>query len=496
MSKRTVIVLAAAVAAGTFAQESNSFKVYGFMDVNAQKDVYEESNFLATKGYVNSNATLAVNHLNTYFDWRSSEKVRVLAELSLNRDPVQSFLSGTRVSPDSAAIYASLEAQLGSSTRAKTLAYLKTTPLAAYGDAVLTHLADSIAIDTLKKSTHAVAANVRANSLQGTPSSSEKDHGISIPRIHADLLLSDLFALRIGKWITPSGIWNVDHGSPIILTINQPNQTAFMPIFPESQTGVQAFGRTSVGDNDYSYNAWVSTGRGSDVLGKDDYAQMPQDPDDWAVGTHLQGDLALGEASLRLGGTVHTGTLRGSTSWTDIKIVGYDASTGDAYTGGLQTSSTTFTTDYYMREWIYGLDTKLKWKNLVLQGEWNHRKVLNLLDGEKETDFNAYYALLGYEIPLTQDASVTPYVMHERISWETPENNQILGVAAYPMDSWSIYMVGLNFGLWGNVHLKTEWAHNVIGAVQNSDRSSAIHNAYGSDDLTIERFAAQLSVSF
>lgn len=480
-----------------FAQEAGAFKVYGFTDINFYKDVYESNNFLSTRGNVQPNQQLYLNHLNTYFDWKPNDKVRMLAEVSYNRDPFQKQFAGLRIHPDSAAIYGSLYSQAGAATSQLALQKLKSLGLgSALSEAVLQHMADSIAADTLGKSTSSIIANIKAGSLRSQPSSSSKDNGISLPRVHADLLFSDLVNLRVGKWITPAGIWNVDHGSPTILTINQPNQTSFIPIFPESQTGLQLFGRSSAGDHDLYYNAWVSTGRNVDIQGLGDYAQAPKTLADWSVGTHLQADLALGEASLRLGGTAHTGTMRGESNWTDISIVGIDLASNEPYTAGLQTSSNSFTTDYYMRDVIYGLDTKLKWKGLLLQGEWNHRTVQNILDGDKESDFNAYYALLGYEITLSPQYTMTPYAMHERIAWENGANNPALDIATFPMKGWSIYMLGLNFGLWNNVHLKAEWSHNEIDANAVGDRSEGTYNNYSSDDLTVERYAAQLSVSF
>jgi len=58
-----------------------------------------------------------------------------------------------------------------------------------------------------------------------------------------------------------SGIWNVDHGSPVVLTVSQPYQTKVTPIFPESQMGLMSYGMMYLGDHDLSYNAWISNGR-------------------------------------------------------------------------------------------------------------------------------------------------------------------------------------------------------------------------------------------
>lgn len=491
--RRIGAALAACGALGTASAQEATFKAYGFMDVLYQRQSFGKNNFLVNEGILSEDAHLSVDHVNTYFDWRPVSDVRVLAELSLNRDPQQVSLPGTRLVFDSASVHRDLDAKIGASTRAGMLLFLQNTPpYSSLPSGVQSHLADSLAQDTLSKTVHGIAQGVRAASQVSSPSKKPKDHGIAIPRVHVDLLLRDEFNLRVGKFVTPAGIWNVDHGSPAILTVKQPYETSFFPIFPENQTGVQGWGKLVVADQDLSYAGWISTGRGASALGMGDYGQAPENFDDWAWGSHLQADLGLLDG-IRLGATFHTGTLRGSDLWGELPVVEVDLATQTPVTD-LAGLAITKQDVFYMRELCYGLDSKIEWNKFLLQGEWNHRKVLNLQAGSKETDFDAGYVLLGRTFGLGGARSVTPYVMHERIVWENTSNNPGLGFGAIPVDGFATYIAGVNFAYNSALRLKLEYSATEIGAVRYESGETA--NTYSDDDLSVTQVAGQISVAF
>lgn len=430
-SLRSVVLLGATVAVPNLMAEDSNLKLYGFADALFKTQWYSDNNILRRYDVVEPGGQAYLDHANLYFDSRPNSSVRFLAEVSLNRDPKQAVPAGLRLTYDSAG-------------------------RTAYVPIFVPELA-------------------------------RKDHGISIARAHADLLLADEFNIRLGKFITPAGIWNVDHGSPTILTVRQPYQTNFVPIFPESQTGLQAFGKTQFLDQDFSYSSWVSTGRGNAMaFGSSDYGQVPQNWDDWAWGSHLQADLALpAEVQTRIGASFHTGTLRMRTEWMESKM----GSAPDL----AKLSTTTFDSSY-SRELCYGLDGKILWKGFLFQTEWNHRMVLDLQDDRKETNVNGWYILLAKTVPLHRNVDITPYAMFESVSWDGADNNRFLQFDQTPVDGFQAITAGLNFGLFSSVHVKAEYSHQEPEPVRLT--SGSIANNYTYSDLAIDEFDLQLSVAF
>src|SRR5439155_19746980 len=65
--------------------------------------------------------------------------------------------------------------------------------------------------------------------------------GIVIERAYLEYDLGDHLTIRAGRWLTPYGIWNIDHGSPVIIATSRPYIIGEQ-FFPEHQTGLDAFG--------------------------------------------------------------------------------------------------------------------------------------------------------------------------------------------------------------------------------------------------------------
>lgn len=69
-----------------------------------------------------------------------------------------------------------------------------------------------------------------------------------------------LFQVRTGQFLTPFGIWNVDHGTPVLIGLLQPD-FQISQSFPARQLGVQVLGEMGVGAWSLGYHATVSNGR-------------------------------------------------------------------------------------------------------------------------------------------------------------------------------------------------------------------------------------------
>ncbi len=86
---------------------------------------------------------------------------------------------------------------------------------------------------------------------------------IVLERAYIEYQSSHSFGLRVGAFLTPFGIWNVDHGSPTVIPIVRP-ESMTQELFPKHQVGVELFGSHPEALSkawDLEYHAYVSNGR-------------------------------------------------------------------------------------------------------------------------------------------------------------------------------------------------------------------------------------------
>jgi hypothetical protein len=123
--------------------------------------------------------------------------------------------------------------------------------------------------------------------------------GIQIQRVQIDFTPHPLLNFRFGQWLTPVGIWNVDHGSPTVIGVFRPYIIG-QGLFPERQTGIQISGEWAGESNQLGYFATVSNGRGP----SDEYADL--DNNKGVGGRIYWNNSAYG--SLTLGVSAYKGT--------------------------------------------------------------------------------------------------------------------------------------------------------------------------------------------
>jgi hypothetical protein len=122
--------------------------------------------------------------------------------------------------------------------------------------------------------------------------------GVNIERAYLEYELHPLLTIRAGTFLTPYGIWNVDHGAPVVIPVVRPYMLNEQ-LFPERQTGLDLFGKYAFGAYALSYHATASNGRGF-------YDQFRDLDETKAFGGRLQFETPwLG--GLRFGGSVYHG---------------------------------------------------------------------------------------------------------------------------------------------------------------------------------------------
>ncbi len=86
--------------------------------------------------------------------------------------------------------------------------------------------------------------------------------GIILQRVYLEWQLHRYVAVRGGQFLTPFGIWNVDHGSPVYIPVQRPLAITGN-MFPERQTGLEVLGRWNANnENTFGYHLTLSNGTG------------------------------------------------------------------------------------------------------------------------------------------------------------------------------------------------------------------------------------------
>ncbi len=252
---------------------------------------------------------------------------------------------------------------------------------------------------------------------------------IDIQRAWLEYTLSEYLTVRAGQFLTPYGIWNVDHGSPTIIGVHMPLAVA-AALFPDRQTGLEGYGSFYIKDSQIGYHLTLSNGRGP----IDTYRDLDNNK---AIGGRLfvKNDALLGHMAFGL--STYSG------KYTDTTL-------------GFGTSGPTQMVTLQYKEFALGTDLKWEWQNLLIQGEALMDEVHYLAGRPKnvwsmggfgtsyQPDIRNWgaYGLIGYRTPL---AGLMPYFAVDRYSG-TP-----FGYTAY----WG----GLNWRPIARVVLKAQYTY-------------------------------------
>jgi opacity protein-like surface antigen len=115
---------------------------------------------------------------------------------------------------------------------------------------------------------------------------------LALERAYADYAFSDSASLRLGKFLTPIGRWNLIHATPLVWTTSRPLITT--QVFPDNATGLMVNGTAALAGKDVDYSVYASHGG-------DFRANPDQDPFSDSFGAHVAVQLPM---NVQLGGSL------------------------------------------------------------------------------------------------------------------------------------------------------------------------------------------------
>jgi hypothetical protein len=313
-----------------------ALKLYGFGDVGyRQMLVPKTSPWLV---YFNRHPSLFVGHLNFYFDSQLAERWRALAEVRFTYLPQGSWR------PDDAGTVRHYDSHGADYTD-----FTRDRPVGS----------------------------------------------VMIERAFIEYSATSWLTVQAGQYLTPYGVWNIDHGSPVIIGVTPPFLVGAR-LLPESQVGLLGSGRVSlIEDLELSYALGVSNGR-TDLTAYEDL-------DDNKA---LTARLALtyrGAGELTVGSTAYVGKTTDNT-----RSLYFDGAVPKSRESIL----------YQVSERSHAFDLRWIWKDLHVQGEaivrdqkFSEGGRPPLDDGfEPDRREAGGYVLVGYRTPFF---GVMPYLKGE-----------------------------------------------------------------------------------
>ncbi len=276
---------------------------------------------------------------------------------------------------------------------------------------------------------------------------------IIIERAETEYAFSDAFHVMAGYFFTPWGIWNVDHGTPTLISLLLPSFMADDQL-PSQMLGVQGYGSFYTPNWELGYHAYIGNNRSPSQV---DFLD-----------------------SKAFGGRLFASST-GSAIKTKLGVSGYYGRYADISKEVVSElpylTQTTETVAY--REWMVGADASVDDGPFRLRTEGIVRRV-DYDPGKRDgTDPNHYYlngyVLAAYQLPW---AGLEPYLYAEGIHWPS-----ILG------DTTFIASVGLNVHFNPSVQLKAQYGRAMFfDLVTKANRTPS--------DNDVDNFAARLVVSF
>jgi hypothetical protein len=268
-------------------------------------------------------------------------------------------------------------------------------------------------------------------------------NGLAIERAQIDWAAHELFSVRFGLFLTPWGIWNVDHGSPTLISVVPPYFQNYQ-MYPTHQLGLSISGSTHPLPWSVGYHLAISNGR---IMGPATF-QSP----DW-VNVDLTTDKMLSGriwARMRDGGTtlaLGASGYGGASALPDKDFLSLDPLVLEA------------DLSVVLEEWGFGLDVALDVDRFRLRSELTYTQ--HHFDGERRVVANfaggpslypsgvqyGTYLVVSYRIPVL-DIEIEPYLYGELIYWPS---------SLPPRDGSLLSSAGVNLHFNSRVQLKAQF---------------------------------------
>jgi hypothetical protein len=252
--------------------------------------------------------------------------------------------------------------------------------------------------------------------------------GIILQRFYLDWSLHANLTVRMGQFLTPYGIWNVDHGSPTYIPVYRPYAIG-NNWFPQRQSGFELFGRADVTSQlSIGYHATLSNGTGP----ISEYRDLDRNK---AVGARLYLE-HRGAGYLRIGASGYYG--RETSSVPNITVTNGEVGGGEKVTSQFDALALAADIQYRLR----GLLAQAEVVSQQRKYARDARPPATSLSGQGyavDALSWAAYGLLGYQLPWW---ALMPYFMLEYNDETTTlgsAHNQLwlihAGINLHPADS-------------------------------------------------------------
>lgn len=264
--------------------------------------------------------------------------------------------------------------------------------------------------------------------------------GIEIERAFLEYQANEWLAFQLGQFLTPYGIWNIDHGTPTVIGIRRPFIIG-EALFPERQTGLEAHGAFHIDKTSVGYHVTLSNGRGP----LDSHLDLDANK---AVGGRLfVRNSSIG--TLTLGSAAYYGTSTDRETYYGFEE-GVDPPLLEVRDPIL----------YQFRELALAADLRWEWQGLLLQGEAIHSQRVyedeyrRKFDGGRalQSDYARFgaYGILGYRTPYW---GIMPFASIEGYDFAGNETfGHVLAEA-----------LGLNIRPQSNVVFKLQYVFAILG---------------------------------